>query len=87
MPIFKVAWTELYGFEANVAARDLEHAIQLVKDDSSLYAGNNFSGEYVDGTMEINKGFTEWLNSEANDANRVCTTPETSIESGRMPEV
>jgi hypothetical protein len=64
MPIFDVAWTELYAFQAKVAARDLDHAMELVKDDPSLYAATAFEGEYVDGSMEINLGYTQWLNSE-----------------------
>jgi hypothetical protein len=64
MPIFNVAWTELYAFQARVAARDLDHAIELVKDDPSLYAGIAFEGKYIDGSMEINLGHTQWLNSE-----------------------
>jgi hypothetical protein len=64
MPIFNVAWTELYAFQAKVTAKDLDHAIELVKDDPSFYAGTAFEGEYVDGSMEINLDYTQWLNSE-----------------------
>ncbi len=65
MTLFRVCWTELYAFEADVAANSLEDAIELVKDDPSLYAKDQFSGEYVDGTMEINYGFTKFVNDEA----------------------
>lgn len=64
MTLFKVAWTELYGFEALVAADSLDHAIQLVKDDPSLYAADAFEGEYIDGTTEINLTFTQFMNDE-----------------------
>lgn len=56
MPVFIIAWTELYGFEAKVVARDLDHAKELVKDDPCLYASVN-DAEYIDGTMEINHNY------------------------------
>jgi len=77
MPKFKIAWDEMYCFEAEVEAESLEQAIEKVKDDPSIYAATAFEGQYVDGSMEINMGHTEWLNSEANDANRIHPTPET----------
>lgn len=64
MPIFNVAWTELYAFQAKVAARDLDHAMELVKNNPLLYSETAFEGEYIDGSMKINLDHTRWLNSE-----------------------
>lgn len=63
MPVFKVAWSELYDFEALVAADNLDHAIRLVKDDPSLYADPS-DGVYIDGTLEINHTVTQFMNTE-----------------------
>lgn len=64
MKTFKVAWTELYGFEVNVEADTLEEAMEKVKDDPSLYSTVAFDGEYIDGTMEINLTVTQFMNDE-----------------------
>ena len=71
MPVFKIAWTELYDFEALVAANDLDHAIQLVKDDPSLYADPS-DGNYVDSSLEINHSVTQLMNNENGVKNEYC---------------
>ena len=63
MAKFKVAWHELYAFEAEVEADSLDEAIDKVKKDTSLYSEPK-DGQYVDGTVEINTEFTNFLNSE-----------------------
>ena len=63
MAKFKVAWHELYAFESEIEAETLDEAINKVKQDTSLYA-NKEDGQYVDGTVEINVEFTNFLNSE-----------------------
>lgn len=75
MTRFKLAWNELYAFETEVEAENLEAAIELFKQGEIEFPEK---GEYVDGSTELNRGFTEWLNSEANDANRVHSTNEAS---------
>lgn len=64
MPIFKVFWSELYDFEANVEAKTLDEAIEKVRYDPSIYAPDINSGQYVDDSLMINRGFTEEMNKD-----------------------
>jgi hypothetical protein len=61
MPKFKLAWTELYAFEQIVEAKNLEDAIELFKSGEIEYP-EIFEGQYIDGTSELNKGYTELIN-------------------------
>jgi hypothetical protein len=61
MAKFKLAWHELHAFEAEVEAESLDAAIELFKQGEIEFPEK---GQYVDGSTELNRSFTEFLNSE-----------------------
>lgn len=69
MPDFKIACWESRAFEVIVqGAKDLDDAIEKVKNDPCLYIGNE-PGEYIDGSFEVNDIETQKVinNIQVND--------------------
>ena len=61
MAKFRLCWTEVYDFEQDVEADNLEQAIELFRSGEINFPDVR-EATYVDGSTELNTSYTEQIN-------------------------
>lgn len=61
MAKFRLCWTEVYSFEQDVEANNLDEAIEQFKSGEIDFPDIT-QATYVDGTTELNTSFTNLIN-------------------------